>query len=252
MKQEKLRCHQTFILSALPLAIALTSPSNAHAAVLASSNFNRGSEGWKIAEYNAGNWNFFSPIYIPRIFGSGGYLTEPDRERGSWFWDAPAKFLGNMSAAYGGILSFDLKQLHRNHQSQTTSDILLIGGGYTLSFNTAYNPGRGWTNYNILLDESIGWKNLKTGLTATSLEMFAALSSLRALRINGDYRKGLDVSSIDNVVLNSGSKKPTPRPTPNPTSVPEPASVLGLFGALSAMFMLKRKQQRKVLNCSRS
>lgn len=253
MKQEKLRYYQIFIQSALPLAIALTLPSTAQAAVLASSNFNRGSEGWKIAEYNAGNWNFFSPIYVPRIFGSGGYLTEPDRERGSWFWDAPGKFLGNMSGAYGGLLTFDLKQWQTSHQSQTTSDILLLGGGRTLSFNTTYNPGRGWTGYNILLHESFGWKNLATGLTATRKEMLAVLSSLTALRINGDYRQGLDLSSIDNVVLNTGPTiTPTPTPTPKPTSVPEPSSVLGLCGALSAMFMLKRKQQGKVMNCSRS
>ena len=157
-----------------------------------------------------------------------------------------------MSVAYGGLLTFDLKQLYGNHQSATTSDILLMGGGRTLSLNTPYNPGRGWTNYNILLHESFGWKNLATGLTATRNEMLAVLSSLSALRINGDYRKGLDISSIDNVVLNSGQKI-TPTPTPTPTSVPEPSAILSLvFGALSAASVLKRKQKRKVLNSNLS
>jgi Laminin B (Domain IV)/PEP-CTERM motif len=256
MKQAKLRCYQAWIVSGLPLALALSLPINAKAAVLASSNFNHSSEGWKIAEYNAGNWIFVNPMHIPRIFGNGGYLIEPDRKFGTWFWDAPAQFLGNMSAAYGGILAFDLKQWQTSFQRKETSDLLLMGGGYKLSLDTAYHPGTNWTPYNILLHESFGWKNLATGLTATRNEMLAVLSSLTALRINGDYGKGLDISSIDNVVLNARPKiipKPTPRPTltptptptPKPISVPEPSSTLGLFafGIFSAISLLKRKQK---------
>jgi hypothetical protein len=67
MKQEKLRFHPTWIVSAVSLDLAVTLPSNAHTAVRVLSNFNRGSEDWKIAEDDAGNCNFFSSIYVIQV-----------------------------------------------------------------------------------------------------------------------------------------------------------------------------------------
>ena len=38
------------------------------------------------------------------------------------------------------------------------SDVVLIGGGLTLVFDTAANPGTNWTTYQVPLLESAGWR----------------------------------------------------------------------------------------------
>lgn len=97
-------------------------------------------------------------------------------------------------------LTFDLKQSRINMQFDW-DDIVLVGGGVTLVFDTPYNPGTNWTVYSIPLHESAGWKNKATGLPPTHAEMLAVLSSLTELRIRGEYEVLADTGCLDNVVL---------------------------------------------------
>jgi hypothetical protein len=176
--------------------------------VIAESNFDSGLDGWTII--NDGT--------TPTYFSSGGvdnsgFIQSKDRGLGSyWYWNAPAKFLGNVSSAYNGHLTFYLRQNYTNNQSNQ-DDIILTGGGITLVYNTSYNPGVNWTFYDILLHES-GWNDKSNNLPATQTQIQTVLANLQSLRIRGEYRSGADTGGIDSVVL-TASTGPTATPIPD-------------------------------------
>jgi hypothetical protein len=212
-----MKWHLVF-LSACVLILATL--STASGAIIAFSNFNTNAEGWTtFGDGSTVLWNSTGG-------NPGGHISATDNLQGdTWFFVAPAKFLGNASAAYGEFLSFDLRQ------SVTTSqyndrDVILIGGGIALFYDTPVNPASlTFTSYSIPLVAAAGWRSGSfSGPAATEAEMETALGGLTALRIRGEYSGGLDVGYLDNVVLGG-----------NPT-VPEPTSFM-MFGAGAACLL---------------
>jgi hypothetical protein len=163
---------------------------------LAESTFDSNLDGWQANE------DFTNLVFLSTGGNPGGYAQASDQHKGdTWHWVAPPKYLGNISAAYGGWLQFDLKQSETNAQS-SFEDLILIGSGVTLAFNTATNPGTSWTSYKVPLLENQGW--LKGGLTGsppTQAEMLLVLSSLTNLQIRGEFSTLTDTGGIDNVAI---------------------------------------------------
>lgn len=141
---------------------------------------------------------------------------------GIWYWDAPATYHGDISAYYGGTLSFDLFQASTSSQINH-EDIFISGGGLTLAFDTAVNPGTNWTSYEVSLSTLSPWQigNL-SGPAATEEQIMTVLADVTDLRIRGEYRNGSDSGGLDNVSL-----------------IPEPGFYGALFG-LVAMALLIR------------
>lgn len=181
--------------------------------ILAESHFESGLEGWTV--FNDGS----APVHLSSGgLNNSGFIESYDLGQGTyWYWNAPAGFLGDKSAAYNGHLTFYLRQNYTNLQSNK-DDLILVGGGITLVFNTAYNPGISWTSYDVPLQESYGWKDKATGLLASQAQMQTVLANLETLRIRGEYRSGSDIGGIDSVVLTSaGPASPTSTPIPGTT-----------------------------------
>jgi len=163
--------------------------------ILASSTFDTDDDGWKVMGGAAG------PAYQSSGGNPGGFISANDVSGGDWYWVAPEKFLKDKSAAYGGILTFDLT-LSPTDNPYEASDVVLVGQGITLVFDTPYDPERVWTAYAVLLSESAEWINDDTGQAATREEMTQVLSSLSELRIRGEFARGSsDTGGLDNVML---------------------------------------------------
>ncbi len=160
---------------------------------LARSTFDTDADGWTVEGGGDG------PSYKGQGGDPGGYISAQDTEDGpdDWFWRAPQKFLGDRSAAYGGVLVFALTQNDTTEAYTGTNDIILVGADVKLTYNTD-NPGIGWTEYTIPLHESAGWKK-DNGEAPTQAEMRRVLSSLTALKIRGEYRSGEDIGSLDSI-----------------------------------------------------
>ncbi len=158
------------------------------------SSFDADWEGWTVA-VNGQAANYASIGGNP-----GGYVwvTDPPGS-GTWYWQAPARFRGNHSAAYGRYLTFDLRQSATAGQFDD-DDVVLEGGGRTLVFDTARNPFTDWTSYSVKLDETAGWTRV-TGQPATQAEMRMVLAALEGLYIRGEYQSGSATGSLDNVFL---------------------------------------------------
>jgi len=169
-------------------------------AVPVTSTFDAGNEGWTVSGDAQGS--SVTPTYQSTGGNPGGHISATDDVAGGvWYWRAPVKFLGNLSNAYGKVLSFDLKQSSLAGQFDSI-DIILTGGHAKLVFDTANNPGLDWTRYDIPLHESAGWRlDTLSGPAATETDIRGTLSYLLDLHIRGEYVGGADTGGLDNVVL---------------------------------------------------
>lgn len=167
---------------------------------LARNTFDAGAEGWT-AVGDVGTVNFVSAGGNP-----GGHVSAADTPGGIvWFWRAPPRLLGNQSGAYGGLLSFDLKQSLEAAASGALA-VVLSGGGVTLVFEALRSPGTNWSAYKVALVESAGWrKGSPAGPPPTRSEMLRVLASLDALLIQGKQSPQQGLGFLDNVILVAAS-----------------------------------------------
>jgi hypothetical protein len=145
----------------------------------------------------------FSPNWDAAL---GGYiwLVDPDGTTtgNTEYWQAPAKYLGAKSSAYGGALSFDLANapgVGLFHQE----DVILLGGGLTLVYDLGSAPGGAFAHYSVPLSEA-GWK--RDGLggpAATQAEFLTALASITQIFIRAEFQLGTDTEYLDNCVMSA-------------------------------------------------
>jgi hypothetical protein len=128
-----------------------------------------------------------------------------------WRWQAPSSFHNDKSAAFGGVLEFDLRQSAIS--GPTSDDIILAGGNITLTYqlDSRNRPGTNWTYYRIPLCPN-GWWNKSTGQPPSQSEMLQVLANLSRLEILGQYSAESCTNELDNVAL-FGPETPLPRLT---------------------------------------
>ncbi len=167
--------------------------------VLAASYFDSGDEGWK-----GGNYGSVTPVYEATGGNPGGYIQAPDDGAGTAYWRAPEVYRGNLSRAFGGMLSFDLRQSADTDQNEEeVEDVCLEGGNFqTLYVTLPEHPGTDWTHYEIPLDETGGWLNQGSGAPASQIQLLAVLNSVFAVQIRAEFSNLPDeTNALDNVVL---------------------------------------------------
>ena len=189
------------------------------------STFNADSDGWSAIG------DFAAPVQWVATGGNpAGHIEIPDAVLGGvTFFVAPAKFLGDKSAAIGSALTFDLQQLISGGANQfNDSDVVLTGNGITLVYDLPTNPAIGsWTSYSVPLVAS-GWTVSSLGGAAASESQFQqVLASLTQLRIRAEYQTGADTGLLDNVSL-----------------VPEPTNVAMLLLGLAIVLGVIRVRAR--------
>jgi hypothetical protein len=187
------------------------------------SNFDTDDEGWR-RNTSAG---FKSTTFSATGGNPDGHVSGFDVENGPWFFEAPAKFLGDVSAAVGSTLTFD-RRVTGGSSAINFEDVRLVGGGLTLVFDEPVIARNIWVSKSILLDVSQGWKvGSLSGPSATAADFLQVLSSLNSLQILGDFYLAGDTGALDNVVLSGAVAVPILGPT---TMILFGMSVLGLIG----------------------
>ena len=188
------------------LLCCLTVLSGAAPAALADvvSTFDTDDEGWVV------EGDPTTAFFVPTGGNPDGYVSATDSGSGDvMYWSAPAKFLGDVSEAYGNSLSFDLRQDQATNPFED-SDVILESGKTTLHFDTPTNPGTTFTNYVVPMTEA-GWHlDSLTGPLATQEQFLSVLTDLTKLRIRAEYRSGVDTDDLDNVILGAPTDLPDP------------------------------------------
>ena len=217
--------HRALLASLLISTGILFVGTNAHAAI--ADDFSSNSSGWQLIDLQ-GSGNYTTVIGTQGVtYNSGGYISATDPSNYSFYFDAPDKYTGNLSAYSGGTLSFDTFYTTKETASawRDDADIVLTSGSTHLVWQAASNPGTDWAHVSVVLGVSQGWKiGSISGSNATAADIANALSNVTALRIRGEYANGLvETTALDNVVL---------APVPEPETWAMLVAGLGLIGAL--------------------
>ncbi|MFC2097564.1 laminin B domain-containing protein [Bacteroidota bacterium] len=158
------------------------------------SSFDDGDDGWTISGDAQGS--SVEPQYNSEL----GFIYANDNATGGvWYFEAPAKYLGDMEAAYDGKIKFSLKVDLIDSQFDA-EDVILEGNNLIIAFDTPNNPGLDWTDYEVVISESAGWTiNVINGTPATESQIRSVLSDLTRFRIRGEFRVGYDTGNLNNV-----------------------------------------------------
>ncbi len=178
--------------------------------VLISSQFERSSESWGWSEgsanlsYQTGGGN--SAEEYPT--SSDGAIRGADSVSGAAYYIAPTAYHGDLSAAVGGTLSFDI---YANLNGTSTGTPNNLGNGIRITGTNSL--GQTVTiNYNQPLSAAEEtWVTNNITLTAANFgvsqaDFEAIMSSVTDLRILGEFYSGAagnDTSMLDNVVLSA-------------------------------------------------
>jgi hypothetical protein len=200
-------------------------------AAIVSSTFDNpadGVDGWTIVGDGS------APAHVPAGGNPGGYITTTDQAAGSIvYWVAPAKFLGDRTAAFGGTITFDLRQSIAGSQFVDNNPLVrLTGNGTVLSFFGS-GPATAFTSYTVPLTAAAGWTS--GGAPATEAQIQNALANLTDFRIRAEFAfLAGDVDDLDYVAINA---------------IPEPSTLgfmvlggLGLAGLRAATCTFRRSR----------
>jgi len=174
-----------------------------HFSFAQTSTFDIGNEGWSAD----GDPTSQTPAWFANNGNPGGYIRVTDASiGGTWYFVAPNYYHGNKCDAYGNWLRYDQFTSDTSNQQQFGGDpdVLLFGGGLTLIFDNANNPGLEWRHFDILLREDAGWRlNTLNGPVPTEAQFRAVLADVAGIKIRGEYRAQADFGGLDNFVLES-------------------------------------------------
>jgi len=218
------------------LGVALLSLLSAPVAaqtILVSSTFNSGNDGWTVGDFLTATGST-APTFLATGGNPGGFIQTTDLFSFNSF-HAPASFLGNMSAAYGGSLHLD--EHLADSDGLPASLVILSNGSLSLQFRAAPPTTGVWDSFDIPLVASAGWQLSTNGNTAgapaTELQLQQVLGSLTFFHINADWKTGQDLIGLDNVIITVPS-----------TTAPEPGSIALLASGLLPLAGIALRRRR--------
>lgn len=164
------------------------------AIVKARDEFTTSAAGWQIRR-DGGD---LVATHFPTGGFPGGMISGVDDADHTWYFLAPAKYLGDASKLYGGVLSFDIK-ITPVTMPFTVTDVRMDTDGFWLAFNSPFDPGTSWTHYDVPLTEEHWTLNGINGPVASKAQFQQLLANITSLQIRGEFNTGEDTGMLDNV-----------------------------------------------------
>lgn len=189
------------LLCAGALAAALAQPSMAQAAP--ASHFDTDAEGWTVQDLLP---PYTEPGISLTVSWQDGHIGLTDPSEGNFYFEAPAAFLGDLSAYYGGSLHYEQTlNTPQGEAWRTDADVMIYGAGLILFYQGSANPSSDWTAYDVTLSEA-GWHvgSFDSPTLATQAQFRSVLADLTHLRIRGEYIAGVfETTTLDNVRISA-------------------------------------------------
>lgn len=206
-------------LFAVLLALVIPAAASAQS-ILVYSTFDAGIEGWSntMLPYPSAVPPTILNTYTPTWTAGHLSMVDPDGSGSSGdaqYWQAPAKFLGNQSAARK--LWCDLADVGSGFGLFTQEDVILVGNSQTLSGSFTTAPGSGLAQVSMDLDSTTLHVGGLAGPHPTTAQIASVLGNLTQLFVRAEYQLGPDTQSLDNVALTTAGFTQLdvgPRPAP--------------------------------------
>jgi len=192
------------------------------------SDFLSGDEGWTIignAKAGAVSAPKFQPFNRGESFNYYIYAKDEiinhskfgEQDKSLWYFNAPAKFLGNKGAAYGGHISFSISLFAGDIASLSKGGNLVEleckECGYNAGITIAHRFSKidfknAIAHFKIELVETANWlkdpqDSLKKWSAPSKCDFIQVLSRLSGIRILGDITTWYETVAIDNVFLSN-------------------------------------------------
>ncbi len=215
---------QTTLLNKIGFGLFLLLTSAATQAQV-TSDFSSSADSWTVFDNNSGSST--TPVYNSTGGNPGGYISfSTTANYAPIYFRAPAKFIGNQSAAYNQTLSFDL-QVSSAGTDNTNGDVMLISPYGTFYYQLPAKPSStSWSSYSVSLNESAWHNGSIAGAAPNQIQMKQALSNITNLQIRLKYlitTGATYTSQLDNVKLNT----PALSIAPTVTSITPSAAIAG-------------------------
>ncbi len=160
------------------------------------STFERDAEGWRLAG-DAGPAPQFAP----------GEIGGVDKEDSAvWYFQAPAKFLGDRLSLFGTGFTYRVRVSPLTNPFEA-ADVVLESPGMTLNLDTD-SPVDSWTSYAHKLDASSPWTIAGGTRRATDADIQRVLKCLSGLKIRGEFRSGPDTGWLSRVTFGTPGAPP--------------------------------------------
>lgn len=195
---------------------------------LASTMFEAGSEGWVV---EGADRKQVLALTL-EIRWSPLSIEVSEKASTTWYFANSQSLAGDLTAAYGGTLSF---RLHSSKQPPPNSpqararsqrgvaDVILESKcGTSLSMSGVVQPGRETsTLYELELSEHGGWIDSRTASPALQLDVLGMLANLETLKIRGSFFPGgAEEATVLKAVTVTGPRASGGRPHPSPCCTP--------------------------------
>lgn len=170
---------------------------------IVSDAFKTDAAGWTITGDAQGGYAAAS--YSPNGGVTDGYIyADDDVTGGTWYYRAPARYLGDKSSYYNETLQFSLFQHDDLSDPFEDRDIILESANKVIYCQLPKHPDTTWTDYKIIINESAGWvigDTYGSTDTATQADIKEVLSNLTGFYIRGEFETGPDTGGMDNISI---------------------------------------------------
>lgn len=173
------------------------------------SDFEVDAEGWQVVDligvgsYGPGSELGTYPVTWHAAGGNpGAYIDAPDPTTNTYFFQAPAKFLGNQSAALGGTLDFSVETTHNNYSDDRV--VVLIGNGGQTIVSQIAQPDvlNTWLSYSVPLTGAGFRYGSPFGSVVSDSDFANILGNLENLRIPAEFGTPVvETTGLDSVNL---------------------------------------------------
>lgn len=136
-------------------------------------------------------------------FASGGHiiLSERDGDGKTLYFQAPNKFMGNHRIAFGGFISFGMRQMATDGIERDFPLIVLTSKTAILFYIPQRFPGPTWERIKVPLSADPCWFNMTSGFKrpASNEDIAAVLSGITEFWIRAEFHEGPDRAELAEV-----------------------------------------------------
>jgi len=197
---------RTSIVAAGAVAGLLLLFPAAPAGATITSSFDAGTDGWVVVDYpfraSAVGGRATTSLPFDDLSGNPPGSVRVGDVYAETGIAAPAAYLGDREAAYGGVLSYDI---YLRYTDGVAYPAVVLAGAAMSVYYDAPSPALGQWEHRVVPLTEAGWRVGGTGAAVSAQDFRAILTTLAGLYIYTEWHTGADDTNVDNVAMTGAS-----------------------------------------------